>query len=419
MRLRVTDMAKNLTQLALDNMKPGPVRREVADGKESGLYFIIQPAGACGWAVRYRFDGRPRKFTIGPYPEIGLAKARAAAARAKGSIADRVDPASERKAQRATERGARRQSSDAVEKVIDDFVKLYARPQTRDWRETERLLKQFADAWKGRRLAEIDKPNIHRVLDGIVARGAPVGANRAFAQLRKMCKWAVSRGIIPASPCDGIDRPSAEKSRDRVLDMDELRLVWLAASDLGFPFGPIVKLLVLTGQRRSEVGGMEWRELDFERATWTIPASRSKNKRAHTLPLSPQAVEIIKAVPRFSGSKFAFSPGKTAPSGFSRAKTRANRLIAKLNGGEAIAPWILHDIRRSAASGLAELGVNLPVIERCLNHVSGSFAGIVGVYQRFNFADEMRAAMERWGRHVEALGSEEPGGNVVRMSVAR
>jgi integrase len=410
-------VAKNLTQLSIDSLKPGPARREIADGKERGLYLIVQPTGKRAWALRYRFGRKPRKLTIGPYPEISLAKARSAAARAKGSITEGNDPCVQKKAQRATAMTARRQSSDVVEKVTEDFVKLYARPQTRDWRETERLLKQFADAWKGRRLAEIDKADIHRVLDSIVARGAPIGANRAFAQLRKMCRWAVSRGIILASPCDGIDRPSAEKSRDRVLDTDELRLVWRAADDLGFPFGPILKLLILTGQRRSEVGGMEWRELDFDRAIWTIPAARSKNKRAHTLPLSPQAVEIIKGLPRFSGSKFVFSPGVTAPSGFSRAKTRADRLIANASCGEPISPWILHDIRRSVASGMAALGVNLPVIERCLNHVSGSFAGIVGVYQRHDFADEMRAAMERWGRHVASIASSETS-NVVELARA-
>jgi integrase len=271
---------------------------------------------------------------------------------------------------------------------------------------------QFSDAWKGRSLPEIGKADIHLVLDKIVARGAPVGANRAFAQLRKMCRWAVSRGIIERSPCDGIDPPSAEKSRDLVLDSDELRLVWLAAGDIGFPFGPIVKLLILTGQRRSEVGGMEWSELDLDRAAWTIPASRSKNKRQHVLPLSPQAVEIIKHLPRFSGSKFVFSPGKTAPSGFSRAKTRLDRHIEKMNGGP-ISPWILHDIRRSVASGLAALGINLPVIEKLLNHVSGSFAGIVGVYQRHNFADEMRAAIDRWGRHIDKLANGGPASQIL------
>jgi integrase len=410
-------MAKALTQIALDNLKPGPSRREIPDGKESGLYFILQPTGKAGWALRYRIGGKPRKLTIGDYPAIGLAKARTEALKAKSALADGTDPAGAKRATKAASKATKRVGADIVERVIADFVRLYAKPNTRDWRESERLLAEFATAWKGRPLSEIGKPDIHRVLDAVVARGSPVTANRKFAQLRKMCKWAVSRGIIDRNPCDGIDPPSAEKSRDRILDSDETRLVWRAAGDLGFPFGPIVRLLILTGQRRSEVGGMEWRELDFENGLWSIPASRSKNKRQHILPLSLQAVEIIKALPRFSGSRFVFSPGETAPSGFSRAKTRLDALIAKLNGGETIASWILHDLRRSTASGLAALGINLPVIERCLNHVSGSFAGIVGVYQRHNFADEMRAAMERWGRHIEALASG--GGNIVELASAR
>jgi integrase len=396
-------MAKPLTQIAIDNLKPGPDRQEFPDGKERGLYLVIQPTGRMAWALRYRFDGMPRKYTIGPYPAVGLAKARAEAARAKVSISDGIDVGATKKATRAAAKAEGRQQSNSVEKTIADFVALYAKPNTRDWKETERLLAEFSTAWEGRPLREIGKPDIHRVLDAIVARGAPVTANRKFAQLRKMCRWAVSRGIIDTSPCEGIDPPSTEKSRDRVLDSDELRLVWRAANDLGFPFGPIVKLLALTGQRRSEVGGMEWRELDLENGLWTIPSSRSKNKRQHAFPLSPEAIAIIKSLPRFSGSRFVFSSGNTAPSGFSRAKTRLDGIIAKLNGGVPIATWILHDIRRSAASGLAALGVNLPIIERCLNHVSGSFAGIVGVYQRHDFADEMRAAMDRWGRHVGAV----------------
>ena len=406
-------MAKALTQLAIETIRPGPARREIPDGKERGLYLVVQPTGRMAWAFRYRVRGLPHKLTIGPYPAIGLAKARAEAARAKVSLADDDDPAAAKRTARAA-KNATRSRDDSVEKVIADFVSLYAKPNTRDWKETQRLLKQFAEAWKGRPLAAVGKADIHLVLDGIVARGAPVGANRAFAQLRKLFRWAVSRGLLDRSPCDGIDPPSAEKSRDRVLDTEELHFVWRAADSLGFPFGPIVKLLVLTGQRRSEVGGMEWREIDLDRATWTIPAARSKNKRQHVLPLSPEAVEIIKALPRFSGSKFVFSPGETAPSGYSRAKTRLDARI-----GESIAPWILHDIRRSVASGLAGLGVNLPVVEKLLNHVSGSFAGIVGIYQKYNFADEMRGAMERWGRHVQAIVTGETAGNIVELAKAR
>ena len=138
-----------------------------------------------------------------------------------------------------------------------------------------------------------------------------------------MCAWAVSRGILDKNPCTDIERPSSEEARDRVLDADELRLVWRGASDLGYPFGPIIKLRTLTGARRSEIGGMEWRELDLEKCVWTLPAARSKNYRALQLPLSPQAMAIIKALPKFHGSKFLFSPGATAPSGFSVAKKEA------------------------------------------------------------------------------------------------
>jgi integrase len=408
-------MAKALTQIALDNLKPGSARREVPDGKERGLYLIVQPTGGMAWAFRYRHNGKPRKLTLGAYPAIGLSKARAEASRAKVTLADGDDPAAAKRAAKAAKR-VLKSADDHVERVIAEFIAVYAKPKTRGWRETERLLAEFGTAWKGRRLTDIGKPDIHRILDAIVSRGSPITANRKFAQVRKMFKWSVSRGLIDRSPCDGIDPPSAEKSRDRVLNKDELRLVWRAADGLGFPFGPIVKLLALTGQRRSEVGGMEWRELDLDKGLWTIPAARSKNKRQHALPLSPEATAILKSLPRFSGSRFVFSPGNTAPSGFSRAKTRLDGLIAKMNG-EPIAPWILHDIRRSVATELAGLGVNLPVIERCLNHVSGSFAGIVGVYQKQKYEVEQRAAMELWGRHVEALASG--GGNIVELASAR
>ena len=197
------------------------------------------------WALRYRVGGKPRKLTIGAYPAIGLAKARAEAIKAKSTLADGNDPAATKRASKSAKKADRRTADDTVERMIADFIRLYAKPNTRDWRETERLLTEFSEAWKGRRLADIGKADIHRVLDAIVARGSPVTANWKFAQLQKMCRWAVSRGIIERSPCDGIDPPSAEKSRDRVLDTDELRFVWRAADDLGFPFGPIVKLLIL------------------------------------------------------------------------------------------------------------------------------------------------------------------------------
>lgn len=156
-RIGVTHMAKALTQLAIETIRPGPARREIADGKERGLYLVVQPSGALSWAFRYRISGRSCKLTIGPYPAIGLAKARAEAARAKVSLADDDDPAAARRAARAA-KSAARSRDDSVEKVFADFISLYAKPNTRDWKGSQRLLNHFAEPWKGRPLAAIGRP---------------------------------------------------------------------------------------------------------------------------------------------------------------------------------------------------------------------------------------------------------------------
>jgi integrase len=404
-------MAKALTVRTIETLKPSLARREIPDGLIAGLYLVLQPSGRKSWAVRYRAASAPRKLTLGTYPAINLKNARELASRALVSVAAGSDPAGEKKAA-----GKARPAHDLVEKVIEEFIERYARPNTRDWRETRRMLiKDVAAAWRGRRLPEIGRHDVHRLLDAIRDRGAPVGANRTFAQLRKLCSWAVERGIIEGNPCDGIQAPSAEKPRDRVLNDDELRLIWQAADKLGWPFGPIVKLLILTGQRRSEIGAMRWAELDFDNAAWLIPVERSKNRRQHSVPLSPQALAILQKLPRITGAAAMVfsSTGTTPPSGFSHAKARLDRFA--LANGQPIAPFILHDIRRSVASGMAGIGIDLHVIERVLNHVSGTFAGIVGVYQRHSFADEKRAAMQTWARHVESIVTAAPAENAVSL----
>jgi integrase len=413
-------MSKDLTVTAIEKLKPGPARREIPDGKISGLFLVLQPSGAKSWAVRYRFRGKPRKFTIGAYPGIDLATARRRAQEALGQVAADLDPAELKQAAKASAREDKRAHLDVVERVIDQFIERHARANTRDWRETERLLKKdVLPAWAGRRLSEIGRAEVHDLIDAIVDRGAAVTANRTFAQLRKMSNWAVERGLIDKSPCDGLRPPTIETSRDRVLFGEEIVLVWRAAGTLGWPFGPIIQLLILTGQRRDEVAGARWSEIDIEKRVWNLPAERSKNRRPHTIPLSAPALEIIEALPRFEDSGFLFSAGANPPSGFSKAKPRLDKAIANLREGEGLQPFVIHDIRRSVASGLASIGVNLPVIERLLNHVSGSFGGIVGVYQKHSFADEMRAAVDAWARHVDALATGRPGGNIIDLAKAR
>jgi integrase len=415
-------MAKALTVKAVEAARgEGGVRREVPDGLIAGLYLVVQPSGSKSWAVRYRAAGQPRKLTIGAWPAIQLSDARELARRALLSVAEGADPA--RAKQTAKRAGGPGPERDLIERLAADFVDRYAKANTREtsWRETERILGKVlapdADPpWRGRRVQDIGRRDVIELLDAVHDRGSPIMANRTLATIRRMFGWFVERGVIEASPCAGIRAPAAELSRDRILSDDELRAVWSASGAIGHPFGPLVRLLLLTGQRREEVTGMRWTELDLERRLWTLPRERVKNDSEHTVPLSPAAVAILEALPRIGRSPFVFTTTeKTAVSGHSRAKVRlddeilhAARAAAAAKGRDpaevkAWPRWTFHDLRRTAASGMARLGVQLPVIEKVLNHSSGSFAGVVGVYQRHSFADEKRAALEAWGRFVEEL----------------
>ena len=271
-------------------------------------------------------------------------------------------------------------------------------------------MREIVQPWRGRRLSQITRADIHDLLDGIVARGSPVTSNRTLAWLRRMCSWAIERGLIIANPFAGIKPPAAERARDRVLSDDELKAVWEAADALEPVYAGFIKLLILTGQRLREVSEMEWKEIDLNAKLWTLPAARAKNSIEHSIPLSDQAVDILRSLPRIAGSEFVFTiNGRNPIRGTHSVKRQIDTLVPY------IPPWVLHDIRRTVASGMARLGVNLPVIEKLLNHVSGSFAGIVGVYQRHSFADEKRAAMTAWARHVEGLVSGGEAGNVIEM----
>ncbi len=419
-------MAKVLTAAAVEKLKPDPARRlEIPDGGLPGLYLLIQPSGRKSWAVRYRHRGVPRKLTLSPlYPALGLTDARQKAGEELRRVSEGVDPAKEKQAGRRPDADPDR---DLIRTVVTDFLKRHVGAAR--WRpEIERMLdKEVLPAWGDRRIQDISRRDVHDLTDALRERGVPVLANRVFSLVRKLFNWAVSRDIIPVSPCHGLRPPVAETSRDRVLDDDELRWLWKAADGLGYPFGPIVQLLVLTGQRKSEVGDASWREFAVDKRLWVIPAARAKNASAHDVPVSDRALSILAKLPRIkSVAGYLFTTtGETTVSGFSRATDNLRAAMLAIARAEAkergdnpdevtIPDWRLHDLRRTAASGMARLAINLPVIEKVLNHVSGSFAGIVGVYQRHSFAEEKRTALEAWARFVENLVDGTPT-NVVEL----
>jgi integrase len=396
-------MAKALTTRTVETTKPTAERREIPDGLLPRFYFVVEPTGSKGWCIRYRFQGIPRRHVFGSYPAYNLLQARKAAAEKLRAVAEGRDPALEK-------REARTGKPGTVAAYVDDFLaehcELKNKPRTKQ--ETKRnLTRHVLPHWRGRALQSITRQDVRTVLKRVMAAGTPIAANRTFASTRKFFNWCVGEGHIETSPCAGLANPAEERDRDRVLSDGELRLVMLAATELGGAFGALVRLLTLTGARRDEVARMRWSELNLdgpEGPTWTLPAARTKNGLEHEIALSDAALEILGVLPRFPDCDFVLSnDGKTAASNFGKNKRRLDALLPA-----DVRPWRLRDLRRTAASGMAKLGVTLPVIERCLNHVSGSFAGITGVYQKHDYAPERRHAFQRWGEHISGLVSGRP-----------
>jgi integrase len=388
-----------LTAKAVENLKPAAVRREVPDSGCRGLYLVLQPSGRKAWAVRYRFDGKTRKLTLDA--GLTLAEAREAATSAMRDVERGNDPATlkfEARTQNAAAAADRKR--DTVERLAEQFIEQHAKRKTRksSWRQAEHVLNNIAlPVWHGRVVHDIQRRDIRELVES-VAKDRPVMANRALAHLSKFFNWLCEQDVIAASPCAGVKPPAKELARDRILSDAEIRALWLACDD--GVVGSAVKLMLLTGQRCGEVVGMRRSEISGD--VWTLPPPRTKNKQRHEVPLSAQALAIIDTILAIDDD-YVFTTSETKRLGnMSRAKAALDAQMQPKEG------WVLHDLRRTAASGMARLGVKLPVIEKCLNHKSGSFRGIVGVYQRHDFAAEKRDALQRWADHVDQIVGGEP-----------
>jgi integrase len=389
--------------------KPPQKRKEIPDTEIGGLYKIAQPSGKESFGYRYRFHGRSRKLTLGDASKLSVKDARLLARKAYLSVANGIDPGEEKKLSRISTRTP--VDLDLVEKVVAEFIKRHVpHLATSTQRQVIGIMnRDILPAWRGRKLSAISKADIHILLDRISDRGSPIAANRALAWFRVLCNWGVGRGLVDVNPCNGVARPEPEAPRERVLSDDELAALWDAADVLTRPFGPYVKTLVLTGQRSHEVSDMEWPELDLVNRVWTLPARRAKNAREHTIPLSELACTILESIPRLSGSPFVFTLRGVRPiQGHHLVKRRLDELLPS-----EMEPWTFHDVRRTVASGMARLGINLPTIEKLLNHISGSFKGIVSVYQRHDYAEEKRRAMALWAQHIADIVIGEADDNIV------
>ena len=419
-------MAKALTARTVEQAIRDPnYRREIPDGLLTGLYLIIQRSGTKTWAVRYRHAGRTRKLTLGKYPALSLAAARTEAQEALRAVAKGEDVA-------AAKQAARKQDAETlndVSAIVERFIERHAKKKNRSWQSTQHTFERHVlPVWGHRHIQDITRRDVIDLLDGIVDKGTGVMANRVLAAISKLCNWCVERDILELSPCAGVRPPTAERSRDRILGDNEIRWVWLACESQAYPFGPVVKLLLLTGQRRDEVGGITDDELDLANTIWTIPADRAKNKREHSVPLSEPVLEVLESIPSINGPHgYIFTTtGTSKVSGFSRARNNLRSAVHQLARDEAAARgedpetvsvphWTLHDLRRTVASGMARLGQPIHVVEAILNHKSGTIRGVAAVYNRHSYLDEKRAALEAWGCFVMELVAGSPADNVVNL----
>jgi integrase len=263
----------------------------------------------------------------------------------------------------------------------------------RSYVETVRYIGDYAAPLHKLRVGEIDRRTIAVLLGQIETRCGAVTRNRMRSSLSAFWTWAIAEGLADLNPVTGTAKAEVGGSRERVLTQDELRKLWHALSDNRF--SEILRLLLLTGARRSEIGNLQWGEIDLTRKLIVLPPERVKNGRGFELPLSSQALAIIERTPRRNTTPFLFSDAR----GFKGWDQDKGRLDQHL----CIAPWKIHDLRRTAATGMAELGILPHIIEACLNHISGHKGGIAGVYNRAKYEGEMRSALQVWADHIDQI----------------
>lgn len=430
-----------ITKRAVDACEPQARQFILWDGGDravKGFGLLVLPSGVKSYIFQYRLGGRAgktRRYTLGRHgspwtPDSARETAKALAEQVRQG----TDPYAAKQAQIAAqvrvaeaERDHERRTRElAFDSYAARFVEHGIRPGARERTRSDYagILRTHVVPLLGSTpLPDISRADIVRIIDRIPAK-QPAVRRIAFAVLRKLLNWAVSRGDIAKSPMDGMATPAAPQSRDRVLSDAELAIVLEAAGRMSAPFGPLYRLLFATGQRREEVAGLDWVELDRESATWTLPRERSKNGEANIVPLNRHAMTVLDGLAGMDNDGpvqwprrglVLSSNGATGVSGFSRAKSRLDALTAQVAAERAaeagrdvdafaVAPWRLHDARRTLATALQRLGVRFEVTEAVLNHVAGaSRSGVAGVYQRHGWGPEKRAALDAWADFCDRI----------------
>lgn len=436
-----------ITKRAVDAIKPDGADQYLWDDALPGFGLKVTPSGSRVYLFKYRMGGRDavtRRYTIGKHGHLTPDQARGRARELAATVARGIDPrqseldaiAAKAEQKRQAEEKARLDTELSFEKVAERWLDDYEighRPRSHAQAKSA-MDKHLVPALHGKPLPSITRADLQGILNGIPAR-QPATRRTVYAYASILFGWALQRGDIAENPLPTMAKPKAPKARDRVLTDDELATIWHATATLRAPLGAFYRILLLTGQRREEVAGMKWEELDRATATWIIPAERAKNDTTHIVPLSPAVVDemdrlaLAKQVKdkindldeqRWPKSGAVLSiRGGVSLSCFSQAKRLLDDEVTKARGDDGpLDHWRVHDLRRTMATGFQRLGIRFEVTEATLNHVSGAKGGVAGIYQRHDWAEEKRTALEAWARHVATIIQPTEKTNVVPMHKA-
>jgi integrase len=390
-----------LTQASIERLKSDKPDAIFYDDDVDGFGVRIRQGGSRTYVVRYRLGGLERRHNLGKVGVLTLDEARKKARKALTDVDEGRDPTAEKATKQAS-------ASLLFSAVAADY--LAAKRSTMKSRTLVDVTRYLNRDWKPFHklpVASVSRAIVASHLREIAKKGGPT-ANRARSVLSAMYAWAIGEGLCETNPVDGTNKPAGINKRDRVMSDPELAAIWNAVNDSDF--GRIVKLLILTAQRRNEIGELRWSEIDMATATITLPAERTKNRQAHTIPLSADALEILRSIPHRNERELVFGDAAGGFAGWGAAKAALDKRL-----GSSVKPWTLHDLRRTGATRMADSGIQPHIIEAVLNHISGHKGGVAGIYNRAAYEPEKRAALDTLATYIRTAVAKAEGANVTRL----
>ena len=391
-------MKLKMTDQALAKQKPRGDRYEVWDTLVSNLMVTVFPSGKKTWSVRYRSDNKRVKMKLGDYPTLGLSDARRKAKDVLVSVADGENPAYEKR--RKVKGNSKKRQTLEINNLLDLYAQLHL-SQLKTGYQAKTFLREFARDFGNTNITDFTKQDFVGLLNEIMAAGNGTKANRVFTHVKTFFGWAIGQGFLEYSPCLHVKKPFKEKSRERFLSDQEIKWFWQATGEELEPFGHMARLLLLTGQRLSEVCRMTEGEL-LGQDHWHLSSQRTKNETQHDIFLSDMAQDIVWRDERVAGSYLfsttGYSPVQSYDKPVKRFRSRMNDLA-----GADLPHWSFHDLRRTCETGMAMLGTAQPIIDRCTNHLTGR--GMSRIYNQYQYKQEKTEAWQRWADHVKGLVS--------------